>query len=771
MPRIPLSIVPDTPPPATPPSDYQSIQSSPADFGGLIGSAQQRFGAEGEQSGNNLAQIAETVQSRHNEVATDDVTNNWMNQSRDLVSGFKALTGADAGNQRASVVQALDDARTNLRGNLQNDAQRVEFDKQSRQYEYYAVRDIDNHAVQQAQVYHADVAKAGMANALSDIMADPTSDTKFMNSVAEGANRAGKMADTLAGATASPEVRQAHVQAWISTAVKTRVQAMMPTDPVRASAFLEANRGNLDGNDYLTLNREVQGRADQLNGTTAGAGAFNAAVGADPALSATITQRATARGIDPSVPLTVAKLESNSGQAPDAAGNSHQGVFQLGPDEWTSVGGTAANRNDKVAQAQLGTDFVAGAQKTASDALGRPAEGWETYVVHQQGRAGGPALLNAPPTQNAVDALAPAYNGDRARATRAITGNGGSPDMTAGQFLSLWQNKYAAASGGSVPTVNNARQPLSGDQILAGEAAIDNDPSLATPQARYAAHAEYQRHVATYNLAVHADAEKALNQLMPQIGLNPTSVAPEQIWNNPMLSAEQKHMVDNFRQQKLAGTADGDGPAFQVLFQQTMLPASDPARLSDPAQLLPYASSGQLGYGGYSKLQAVLVGRRAPGGEADAEVQKAAMAAWQKQIEGQAGGIVSPGPISSAKWAQFLGWALPEIQKEKSAGKSMAAIISPTGDIAKALPHYFLSGDEISQNLMGQASGAPPAPAPVTQPQQAPATTGPVAGSWYLGTRQVAPRTPGARYYNGGLVTAPSSWLTADPAAVPQAPH
>jgi hypothetical protein len=258
MARVPLSISPDTSPPATPPPDYQHIDSSPADFGGLIGQSEQKFGEDASKAGNNMTDAALLLQGRHNQVVNDDTINSLMDQTRGIVSNFKALTGADAATQRTSAAQAVDDARTTLRGNLQNDAQRLEFDQASRRYQYFANQEIDNHAIQQTQVYHADVAKAGMSNALQDIMASPFDDTKFMNSVAEGSNRAGKMADTLAGATAAPEVRQAHVQAFISTAVKTRFQAMMPTDPARAASFLEANRANLDGNDFATLSREAQ---------------------------------------------------------------------------------------------------------------------------------------------------------------------------------------------------------------------------------------------------------------------------------------------------------------------------------------------------------------------------------------------------------------------------------------------------------------------------------------------------------------------------------
>ena len=89
--------------------------------------------------------------------------------------------------------------------------------------------------------------------------------------------------------------------------------------------------------------------------------------------------------------------------------------------------------------------------KALAPVLGRAPNGAELYTAHNQGAPGAKALL-ANPNANAIAALTPAYKGNAKRARQAIINNGGTPDMTAGEFLQQLQKKYnsqAAIGGGS----------------------------------------------------------------------------------------------------------------------------------------------------------------------------------------------------------------------------------------------------------------------------------------------------------------------------------
>lgn len=147
------------------------------------------------------------------------------------------------------------------------------------------------------------------------------------------------------------------------------------------------------------------------------------------------------QGLTEGLVLKAAQLESGMGTNLGSRGN----VLQLGPSEWAQMGG--GNMGDLATQARNGVAWLAKSRNEAQQALGREPQDWETYIVHQQGAAGGPALLKAPPGASAVDALAPAYGGNRATAMRAITGNGGHLGMTAGQFLDMTKARFEGYGG------------------------------------------------------------------------------------------------------------------------------------------------------------------------------------------------------------------------------------------------------------------------------------------------------------------------------------
>lgn len=151
-----------------------------------------------------------------------------------------------------------------------------------------------------------------------------------------------------------------------------------------------------------------------------------------------ITETATRYGIDPESFKRFAWVESKldpKAVSPTGA----KGLFQF-------TSGTAkqyglAKPFDPKANADAAARLYLDNQKTLTKTLGRAPNEAELYLAHQQG-AGGAAALLARPGANVVDALAPAYKGDRKAAARAIKVNGGSLDMTAGQFAARWTNKF-----------------------------------------------------------------------------------------------------------------------------------------------------------------------------------------------------------------------------------------------------------------------------------------------------------------------------------------
>lgn len=169
-----------------------------------------------------------------------------------------------------------------------------------------------------------------------------------------------------------------------------------------------------------------------------------------PAARAVI-QAARTSGMDPVKGLTFAQLESGLGTVPDRPGSQYTGLYQLSHEERAAAGGSDGSLPQ---EAVAGVKRINFAQGAADAALGRPAQDWETYLTHVEGVGGGPALLKADPNASAIDVLATqtaeGREKGRAWAQQAILGNIPTdmrdklgPNPTAGQFTSMWRDRYA----------------------------------------------------------------------------------------------------------------------------------------------------------------------------------------------------------------------------------------------------------------------------------------------------------------------------------------
>jgi hypothetical protein len=195
-----------------------------------------------------------------------------------------------------------------------------------------------------------------------------------------------------------------------------------------------------------------------------------------------VGQIAQAAGAKPEEVTYLQRLaEVESSGDPGAQNGRSTGLFQFHPDTFAGVGGKnindvgeqtkaalALSRRDRENLAQLGVE--------ASDA--------NVYLMHQQGPAGGRALLTAPPEVNAVSVLTPVYgNGEMAK--RAIVANGGSPDMSAGQFVSMWRQRWAGAEGGAAQPADGAGLPAGERVVARGAPKAKARPATPEEKAQY----------------------------------------------------------------------------------------------------------------------------------------------------------------------------------------------------------------------------------------------------------------------------------------------
>jgi hypothetical protein len=724
---------------------FEHAQATPQEFGAGVGQAEQGLARAGEQASDLIAQNAQRLQELTNNRNANQAINGYMRAAGEEFAKYGAMEGQAQHDYYPTFQKNLSDLRDQFGSSLQSPMAQQQYNDNSRLMTTRYFTAGAEYAARGLKQSYALTNQQTAESALNQGIIGQNDPVQVALAATRAGGAARDAAVNLHGAT--PEQADAEELKGRSAYYAKLIVDMARSGNVgTAQQYYQTVRPNLDGDSIAEIDRELKPATDRASGQAAAHSVYGSVVGVnsarpDPVVRGAIIDQAKRSGIDPSVPLTVAQIESSTGGKPDAPGNPHQGIFQLGPQEWSQIGGTAANRGDKVAQSQLGTQWVVGAQKAATDIVGRPAEGWETYIVHQQGTAGGRALLTAPAGESAVDALAPAYNGNRDTATRAITNNGGSPDMSAQQFTQMWQARYARAasqvSGNNLPTSGDARPPLTGDQILEATQRIDNDPRL-TPEAAEYGHRIIEQQLSAYNQALRADAENAINGFATKILQNPQSVSQSDIAQNPFITGAEKFSLSGELVRLQSGKAQGDGDQFGDVVGRIQAPVGDDNRINSPRDLVPMLGHG-LTYSGLQKAQSFIKDRDAP----DGPTLKAAMDTWKSQILGGAWGDPKQAtPGTRQRWVDFLAAVQPTIDQAK--GKMpMAEIVGANGPVQKMIEtgHYVLSGEEMFQSMI-----------PGGTPAQGAPQAAPVVGHWYMPVgnfsgqfREVPAGTPGAR--------------------------
>lgn len=159
-------------------------------------------------------------------------------------------------------------------------------------------------------------------------------------------------------------------------------------------------------------------------------------------ISDIIRKKAAQYGVDPTLALAFAQIESGLNPSPKTGNGG--GLYQLDADNWKQFGNGGTITDPNANTDAFMRYFKGKLQPGMQQGLGRPATPGELYLGHQQGVAGANALL-AHPNETAADTLSGFY-GDPRTATSAITGNGGDRDATGQQFASMWNSKLDAAA-------------------------------------------------------------------------------------------------------------------------------------------------------------------------------------------------------------------------------------------------------------------------------------------------------------------------------------
>lgn len=241
---IPMA-APTVEPSATPPNDYQNIQSSPSDFGAQVGQATERLGKTVEQGG---LEIAGTLQQRHNEVSGNNAVNQFQDRGLQIFDGdpndptkqgLKALSGQAALDAVPGAQKSLETVRQQIRNGLQNDAQRIMFDDQTRRFSLYMKERIGNFYDEQHRSWASTVNKDTEKVTLQGIASNPGDDENFKHSLEDVRSAAVKEYQLRDPNGTQPNILSANLITASTAAVKTRIETWATTDPDGAFQWLK----------------------------------------------------------------------------------------------------------------------------------------------------------------------------------------------------------------------------------------------------------------------------------------------------------------------------------------------------------------------------------------------------------------------------------------------------------------------------------------------------------------------------------------------------
>lgn len=320
------------------------------------------------------------------------------------------------------------------------------------------------------------------------------------------------------------------------------------------------------GGQVLVDANNLGGGPSDADGAPAPAAASPSAPIPTDGVYATVGQAASGAGAKPeevSYLQRLAQVESSGD--PKAQNGSSTGLFQFHPDTFAAAGGHG-DIHDVGQQTQAALN-LSRQDRARLQQLGVDPNDANTYIMHQQGAPGGTALLSAPPDMNAIQALTPVYQkkfGAHAPdvAKAAIVNNGGTADMSAGQFTQMWRDRWAnggtPVSGGqaAAPGAPGGKQPgvlFDSDTLDNGDGALSDD-TVKVMAARYIADGT----IPALGMKTATDRRRILNEAtkqMKELGLTAGDLVAGTANTKALAGALAKNEATKQQVQGAEGTA------------------------------------------------------------------------------------------------------------------------------------------------------------------------------------------------------------------------
>lgn len=773
MARVPYSPTVDTEPQLEAPQDFQHIEVPNA-------------GARLEQGLGEAGQGALDLSKFYGQAAADNATNNFIEQSNGLLygdaakgpavdpstgqpmkdptgatvyqGGFFGLRGRAALDAAGETREQLQDMLAEQRAGLKTPAARLEFDNQSRRYVNETLAKMGVHAATEQKVWMKDTNVTTATLALNEATRNAASDDAANIALAKVKTAYEKNAQI-----EGVDPRGADLQAQQAVAL-ARINALVGSpdiaDREAAQRVLQDNAGALGSlKDYDHIVAKVkQANFDAISVTETDK--FVAGELASAQSEARGTAVSVAAGVAPTpkggVYDQIGAAATQHGATPDeqaylkrtaqieSSGNPNAprgGLYQLRGNLAEAAGG-----NDVGRQTTVTLDHArANAQQLT--AAGVAPSGANLYLMHQQGPAGGLALLKAAPGESAVAALTPAYeHGGRDPtqahylATQAVVNNGGSADMTAQQFTAMWQQRWdrgagkvglhggalaVSASGG---TTTPGQYPSTADALRANMAS-NLDAARQLAEQKFPNYPEYQQRFVDgverrlnqtieqqnqqYQVDTHiVEAAIAQGRVHSEADLN-TDPELARAWdsvqvNNPYAGMAIEKRLDANSQ----GKAVSLGIGFKGYLDRVLAPKGDPDEITNPVSLNTFVGAGKeaaLTNTGVEQLTTLLGLRGNAQGEAQASQIKSFVDSMHAQMTFSNAAMGVYDTKGEERFAAYMTTALPIIVNAAKGGNLTTVLDPNSPDFAGKLALPFQRS--AAEMMKDQADDLPQGPA------------------------------------------------------------
>lgn len=196
------------------------------------------------------------------------------NLLHDPDTGYLGKLKKDAIDTRTDVLKSRQDAYDKINDGLDNDVQRMMFDKTARLRTQHTQQLIDAHAMNQVKAYQHDELQAGLNVAIDAAVRNypgwNQQDSQFSLEKARIEASVNGIADN-AGVPRDSDQHKEMQQAAL-TKVHTMVLDQMIVDeqPKQAQEYFDANKGQIDPSKYAELTQKIQNGNSYVDGKAAG---------------------------------------------------------------------------------------------------------------------------------------------------------------------------------------------------------------------------------------------------------------------------------------------------------------------------------------------------------------------------------------------------------------------------------------------------------------------------------------------------------------------